>query len=178
MVGSAEGQWQFIRRDERKIDFVSMTMFANDVILYVEDEETDSFFVQRAFKQAEVPQRLIVVRNGREAIDYLSGKDEYADRAQYPLPGLILLDLNMPGMSGLEVLKWIRSTPAISMIVTIVISSSNQEIDVSRAYQNGANGYLVKPGDIDDFIPMACAIRDYWLTQNRAATFPARCFTE
>jgi CheY-like chemotaxis protein len=143
-------------------------MHTDEVILYAEDEETDAFFVQRAFQQAGITQRLVIVRSGREAIDYLAGKGDYADRTRHPFPSLVLLDLNMPGVSGLEVLKWIRATPALCTLVTLVLTSSNQNIDVRRAYQQGANGYLVKPGDIDSILIMARAIKDYWLTQNRA----------
>lgn len=143
-------------------------MQADEAILYAEDEETDAFFVERAFKQAGISQRLVVVRSGQEAIDYLAGRGDYADRARHPLPRLVLLDLNMPGVSGLEVLKWIRTTPAVCTLVTIMLTSSNQDVDVHRAYQQGANGYLVKPADIHSLLSMAHAIRDYWLTQNRA----------
>lgn len=143
-------------------------MQSNDVILYAEDEETDAFFVQRAFNKTGITQRLVVVPSGQHAIDYLAGKGDYADRTRHPLPSLVLLDLNMPGVSGLDVLKWIRATPSVCTLITLVLTSSNQDIDVHRAYQQGANGYLVKPGDVDSILPIARAIKDYWLTQNRA----------
>jgi CheY-like chemotaxis protein len=144
-------------------------MSVDQVILYAEDEESDAFFVQRAFKQADISQRIVVVPSGTAAMDYLSGAGEYADRSRYPLPCLVLLDLNMPGVSGLEVLKWIRATPTLSTLIVIVLTSSNQESDIHRAYAQGANGYLVKPGDAGEIVPMARAIKDYWLTQNRIA---------
>jgi CheY-like chemotaxis protein len=147
-------------------------MHSHEVILYAEDEETDAFFVQRAFQQAGIGQRLIIVGSGQEAIDYLAGTGHYADRTRHPFPSLVLLDLNMPGVSGLEVLKWIRATPALCTLITLMLTSSNQNIDVHRAYRQGANGYLVKPGDIDSILTMARAIKDFWLTQNRA-TAPA-----
>jgi CheY-like chemotaxis protein len=143
-------------------------MHSHEVILYAEDEETDAFFVQRAFQQAGISQRLVLVDSGQEAIDYLAGRGDYADRMRHPFPSLVLLDLNMPGVSGLEVLKWIRATPNFCTLVTLMLTSSNQNIDVHRAYQQGANGYLVKPGDIDSILTMARAIKDFWLTQNRA----------
>lgn len=143
-------------------------MQSHEVILYAEDEETDAFFIERAFRQAGISQRLVIVNSGQQAIDYLAGKGEYADRTRHPLPRLVLLDLNMPGRSGLEVLKWIRATPSTCTLVTIMLTSSNQDVDVHRAYQQGANGYLVKPGNIDAILPMTLAIKDYWLTQNRA----------
>jgi CheY-like chemotaxis protein len=142
-------------------------MQSHDVILYAEDEETDAFFLQRAFEQAGIGQRLVIVGSGQEAINYLEGKGDYADRTQHPFPSLALLDLNMPGISGLEVLKWIRAKPNLCTLVTLVLTSSNQDTDVHRAYRQGANGYLVKPGDIDSLLTMARAIKEYWLTQNR-----------
>jgi CheY-like chemotaxis protein len=142
-------------------------MSHEQVILYAEDEETDAFFVERAFKQAGINERIMVVPSGKAAIEYLSGGGEYADRTRHPLPCLVLLDLNMPGLSGLEVLKWIRSTPGICTLVVLMLTSSNQDADIHSAYTQGANGYLVKPGDIGAIIPMARAIKDYWLTQNR-----------
>ena len=148
-------------------------MHSHEVILYAEDEESDAFFVERAFKKTGVGQRLVIVPSGQEAIDYLAGKGDYADRTRHPLPILVLLDLNMPGVPGLDVLKWIRTTPSVCTLVTIVLTSSNQDVDVHRAYQQGANGYLVKPGDIDSMLPMVRAIKDYWLTQNRATASSA-----
>src|SRR5205085_11582344 len=109
--------------------------------------------------------------NGRAAIEYLEGAGQYADRARYPLPSLVLLDLNLPGTSGLEVLKWIRITPTVSTVAVIVLSSSNQDADIHRAYLQGANGYLVKPGNIDGMVTMAKAIKDFWLVHNRAGSW-------
>jgi DNA-binding response OmpR family regulator len=105
------------------------------------------------------------------AVQYLAGEGKYAARDECPLPGLVLLDLNMPGKSGLEVLKWIRVHPSVCMLPVVVLTSSNQESDIHRAYINGANGYLVKPSKPDEMLVMARAIKDYWLGQNRT---PAR----
>ena len=137
------------------------------VILYAEDNDSDAFLIAHAFKKAGIEHRLEVVPNGQTAIQYLAGEGEYADRAQHPLPSLVLLDLNMPGVSGLEVLKWIRTTPSVCTLVAVMLTSSNQDADIHRAYAQGANGYLVKPGSIDAIVAMAHAIKDYWLTQNR-----------
>ena len=142
------------------------------VILYAEDDENDAFLVQHAFAQAAITQRLIVVPDGRFAIDYLASQGAYADREQYPLPRLVLLDLKMPGVSGLEVLQWMRRTPQVSTLVAVMLTSSNQEADIRRAYAAGANGYLVKPGRIEDIITMARAVKDYWLTHNRVCFGP------
>ncbi len=142
----------------------------NQIILYAEDDENDAFFLQRAFQQAEIQQRLVIVEDGKAVLEYLEGKGRYQDRTEYPLPGLVFLDLNMPGLSGIEVLKWIRSTPSVCTVPVVVLSSSNQDRDIHRAYAQGANGYLVKPGKLEEFAVMAKSIKDYWLTQNRASS--------
>jgi CheY-like chemotaxis protein len=139
-----------------------------DIILYAEDDENDAFLIERAFKKAGISNRLVVVSDGNAAVEYLAGEGKYAARDTYPLPGLILLDLNIPGKSGLEVLKWIRVHPLVSMLLVVVLTSSNQESDIHRAYIQGTNGYLVKPRTPDEMLVMARAIKDYWLTLNRA----------
>ena len=139
-------------------------------ILYAEDDQNDVFFMQRAFKQAGIITPLHIVTNGMLAIDYLAGCGPYANREQHPIPGLVLLDLNMPGKSGLDVLKWIRTQPSISTLPIVVITSSNQDSDIHRAYLLGANGYLIKPGKPDELLVMVKGIKDYWLAQNRSPT--------
>jgi len=137
-------------------------------ILYAEDEEDDVFFLKSAFAQAGIAHPLRVVADGQLAINYLSGLPPYTDRVQHPLPCLVLLDIKMPNQSGIEVLKWMRANPAFSSIPVIMLSSSNGDADIHRAYIQGANGYLVKPGKREELLSMVKAIRDYWLLQNRA----------
>ena len=142
---------------------------SNQVIVYVEDDENDAFLFRHACKKAAVQHEIVVFCNGKSAIDYLSGVGPYADRAAHPLPFLLLLDLNMPGVvSGWDVLKWVRNSPSISTLITVILTSSNQTSDIRRAYMEGANAYLVKPIDIDERIVMVRAIKDFWLFQNRA----------
>jgi CheY-like chemotaxis protein len=141
----------------------------SQVILYVEDDDNDAFFVKRAFEQAGISQRLVIVEDGKAAIAYIGGTGAYTDRKQHPPPCLVLLDLKMSGISGIEVLKWIRTTPSFCALPVVVLTSSNHEGDVHRAYMQGANGYLVKPRKLEEFVTMARAIKDYWLTQNRAS---------
>jgi CheY-like chemotaxis protein len=136
-------------------------------VLYAEDEENDAFFLKRAFKQAQIPNPLVVLPDGQAAIDYVSGTGLFTDRSQYPLPELLLLDLKMPKKSGLEVLTWIRQEPALSYLPVIILTSSMQEDDISQAYHHGANAYLVKPSDPDALQVMVRAIQDFWLKQNR-----------
>jgi CheY-like chemotaxis protein len=146
-------------------------MHTANVILYAEDDESDGYLFQSAFRQAGITQPLVVVRSGKAVIDYLSGNGDYANRTQYPFPCLVLLDVKMPGMSGMEVLKWIRRTPNVSTLVVVMLTSSNQDADIHRAYVQGANGYLVKPTRIEEMIAMAKAIHDYWLMQNRPSAW-------
>ena len=138
-------------------------------ILYAEDEENDAFFLKRAFKQASIPHPLVVVSDGQEAIDYCSGSGRYTNRNEYPLPCLVLLDLNMPRKSGLEVLEWIRKEPSVRTLPVIVLTSSLQDSDVYRAYTHGANAYVAKPSQPDGLIALAQTVKDFWLTLNRTA---------
>src|ERR1700733_1780773 len=104
-------------------------MATQKLVLYAEDEENDVILMRLAFKQASIGHRLEAVRDGNEAVDYLVGAGAFADRDKYPLPSLILLDLKMPGRSGHDVLKFIRTQPAICTLPVIVLTSSNQESD-------------------------------------------------
>lgn len=136
-------------------------------VLYAEDEANDAFFLQRAFARAGVEQKLIVVPDGQEAIDYFSGAGAYSNRDEHPLPCLLLLDLNMPRKSGMDVLKWVRSDPRFSTLPVIVLTSSLHDADIHRAYIQGANAYLVKPTDPGELVPTVKTIKDFWLTRNR-----------
>ena len=133
------------------------------LILLVEDREDDIFLVQRAFQKAGIKNPLQITRDGHEAMAYLSGEHQYANRSEYPLPDLILLDLKMPGMDGFEVLTWIRQQPGIRGIPVVVLTSSDQIRDVNRAYALGANSFLVKPLEFENYRELSRLIEDYWL---------------
>jgi CheY-like chemotaxis protein len=137
-------------------------------ILYAEDDENDGYFLQRSFRQGGITNRLIVVPNGQEAIDYCSGLGRYADRSEHPLPCLMLLDLHMPKKSGMEVLSWVRGESPLRTLPVIILTSSLQDTDIEAAYLAGANAYLVKPSQPDELTVMASSIKDFWLRQNRA----------
>jgi DNA-binding response OmpR family regulator len=134
-------------------------------ILLVEDDENDVFFFQRAASKAGLLNTIRVARDGQEAIDYLQGVGKFAERAQFPLPCLIMLDLKLPFVMGLDVLKWIRQQPSLAPIV-LILSSSREEADIATAYRLGAQGYLVKPAETDKLVDMVKAINEFWLTQN------------
>ena len=135
-------------------------------VLYAEDEEDDVFLLRHAFKEAGISNALTSVPDGEAALQYLSGSGDYSDRSRYPLPILLLLDVNMPMVSGLEVLQWVRAQPSLRLLPVLILSSSSQDSDVRRAYELGANGYLVKPSALEALLNTSRAIRDFWLIQN------------
>ena len=142
----------------------------NYCILLVEDDANDILFVQRAFRQANLTNALHIVKDGDQAIDYLIGNNEYANRDLYPIPVLILLDLKLPRLSGLEVLEWIKKHPTLRRIPVVVLTSSKENIDVNRAYDIGANSYLVKPVKFETLTQMIEIIDAYWLKLNQYPT--------
>jgi DNA-binding response OmpR family regulator len=136
-------------------------------VLYVEDDENDVIFLRMAFENAQVLNPLQVVSDGRLAMDYLLGIEPYSNRDEFPLPCLVLLDIKLPKKSGLEVLQWMRVTPEFVSVPVIILSSSSSNEDIHRAYAQGSNGYLVKPGSPKELLVLAKAIKDYWLDHNR-----------
>ena len=135
----------------------------NETILLVEDDENDVFFTKRAFKEAGIVNPVQVAQDGKEAMDRLSGGGEYADRGQFPLPHVVLLDLKLPQVMGLEVLKWVREQPGLKNLIVIILSSSQVRQDIDRAYQFGANAFLVKPTSPTKLREMAAGIKLFWL---------------
>jgi CheY-like chemotaxis protein len=135
-------------------------------ILVVDDDPNDLVLLQRAFQKARQTSPLHFAKDGEEAIAYLSGQGGYGDRHQHPLPALVLLDLKMPRKSGLEVLAWIRQQPVLKRLIVVMLTSSNQSSDVNRAYESGANSYLVKPAGFDTLLELVKNLDRYWLALN------------
>lgn len=135
-------------------------------ILLVEDNRMDIELTLDAFHEAHLTNTIHVAKNGQEALDYLFGQDQYADREAYPLPRLILLDLKLPGIDGFEVLRTIKSTPIMKRLPVVVLTSSKEEGDRALSYDIGANSYLVKPVSFDGFLGVVRQIEGYWLTLN------------
>jgi CheY-like chemotaxis protein len=131
-------------------------------LLIVEDNEDDIFFMERIFKQMGARCDLRFVRDGVEAVEYLSGKGQFEDRVKNPLPTIILMDLKMPRMNGFEVLEWMQKQPEIKLIPTIVVTSSTMKEDVTRAYRAGANAVMNKPVDKDSLLQMLKTFHLYW----------------
>ena len=136
------------------------------VILIVEDNEDDVFLMERALKAAKVTSPYRVVSDGEETTRYLKGEGIYADRAKYPYPAVIFLDLKLPYMSGFEVLEWKLKNKELPPTIVIVITSSNEAKDLKRAYSLGASSYLVKPPTSEQLLEIIQAFRMYWLTYN------------
>jgi CheY-like chemotaxis protein len=118
-------------------------------ILYADDDENDRFFMQRAFKKAGLVAHLALVADGSEALDYVWGRSPFSDRAAHPSPHLVLLDLKMPNITGMEALKALRAHPVSAQLPIIILTSSRQENDVAEALALKANGYLVKPSNAE-----------------------------
>ena len=137
-----------------------------NVLLHVEDDPNDVLLLERAFRKANMQVSIQAVTDGDKAVAYLSGAGEYADREKYPLPNVALLDLKMPRKSGLEVLAWIRSQQSVRRLVVIIFTSSRHDEDVNKAYDLGANSYLVKPVGFDMLVEVAKLIQRYWIDRN------------
>jgi CheY-like chemotaxis protein len=137
-----------------------------NVLLHVEDDPNDVLLLQRAFRKANLPINIQAVTDGDKAVAYLSGAEGYSDREKFPLPSVVLLDLKMPRKSGLEVLAWIRSEQRLRRLIVIIFTSSKHDEDVNKAYDLGANSYLVKPVGFDMLVDLAKTINHYWLTTN------------
>jgi len=154
-------------------------MSDHSLILLAEDRDDDILLIRRAFVKGNVLNPLHVVRDGEEAIAYLMGEGKYANRAEFPLPDLLLLDIKMPKVDGFEVLQWIRQQPDLKALRVVVLTSSEEIRDVNLAYQLGANSFLVKPIDFERFIEMSQAIKGYWLWLSRApeTSRPAKTVT-
>ena len=144
-------------------------MKPNYLILVVEDDDSDFFLLERAFRKNKIENPIVRVKDGLEGLHYLQGSGDYTDRDKFPFPDVIILDLKTPRMSGLELLAWIREHPECRVIPTIIMSSSQQDVDVSRAYELGANTYFVKPTTFEDLIELTKTIQDYWHKGQRPA---------
>ncbi len=141
-------------------------------ILLAEDSEDDIFLMERAFKKAKLSNPLRVVSDGEQALAYLKGEGVYADRDKYPFPALLLLDIKMPRMNGLELLQAIRKDPQLRRLVVIFLTASNLDQDVNRAFDLQANSYLVKPSDTDGMVDTLDRMKDYWLRINQYPLCP------
>jgi CheY-like chemotaxis protein len=149
------------------------TKSVEDLVLLVEDDPYDAKLIVRAVEKARFLNPIETVADGEAAVAYLSGQPPYDDRARYPLPVLILLDLKLPKLDGFEVLRWIRGLPLLRRIPVVVLTSSSLSADVGRAYDLGANSYLVKPVGTNELIDLLKTIELYWLVTNAKPSLEA-----
>lgn len=133
------------------------------VILMAEDDADDRLLAEEAMIESRVLNDLHFVENGVELLDYLYGKDRFADRNQYPLPSLILLDLNMPLMDGREALQSIKNDPVLKRIPVVILTTSKTEEDMLKGYDLGAASYITKPVTFDVLVELMRALGNYWV---------------
>ena len=138
-------------------------------ILLVEDNPDDEEFTLRALKRANVTNEIVVVRDGSEAIEYLYGTDRYAGRDLDSMPGVVLLDLKLPKLSGIDVLRRIRSESLTQLIPVVILTSSNEDEDMLKSYEFGANSYVRKPVEFAAFANAVARLGVYWMLLNESA---------
>jgi two-component system response regulator len=138
----------------------------NKTILLVEDNPDDEALTLRALKRNNILNEVVVARDGAEALDYLFGQGAYTDRAGGKLPEVVLLDLKLPKLDGLEVLRRIRSEPLTRRLAVVILTSSNEERDIIAGYDLGANSYIRKPVDFNQFMEAVRQLGVYWLVLN------------
>lgn len=131
------------------------------VILLVDDNPHDVVLIRLAFRRVGIIDTIHLVKDGTEAMRYINGEGAYADRHQFPLPTLVLLDLKMPQTSGFDVLQWIREQPELANVIVVVMSGSKNDQDIDRAYALGANSYLIKPTRFEEMVKMMETLKDY-----------------
>lgn len=135
----------------------------NIPVLLVEDDDDDVRLTQRAFVKGKILNKLYVVRDGEEAMEFLEHRGRYTDRVSAPLPGVILLDLNMPLMNGREVLRRIKSNESLRHVPVIILTTSDQEEDIWDCYEHGANTFITKPVRFSNFLEAVVTLGKYWL---------------
>lgn len=131
-------------------------------ILLAEDDEDDYLLIAEALKESRLANRMFWVKDGEQLLDYLHRRGNYADPAESPVPGIILLDLNMPRKDGREALEEIKSEPALRRIPIIILTTSQAEEDILRSYDLGVNSFIRKPVQFEDFVEMVKVLGKYW----------------
>jgi len=140
-----------------------MDKFARPItVLYADDDPEDRMLVKEAWQESRIANELHFVEDGEELLDYLYRRGKYAGLAEMPLPGMILLDLNMPRMDGREALQHIKADPRLRLIPTVVLTTSKAEEDIFRAYDLGVNSFIVKPVTFQSLVDLTLAFGRYW----------------
>jgi CheY-like chemotaxis protein len=164
ILGSLNG---FSGRPAYCISHCAFLIFGWDVnneftVLLAEDDPNDRRLFRLALRRTQKPIQVYEVADGMEVIQYLKGEDKFANRDKFPFPNLLILDLKMPRMTGLEVLHWLRHKPEFARLCTVMLSGSGLDKDVAEAYRLGVNSYFKKPNDFNHFIKVLNVIFDYW----------------
>jgi CheY-like chemotaxis protein len=141
-------------------------MQKNGIVLVVDDNPDDVLLIQKGFERADFHNKLVNLNDGEEALRYLKGVGSYADRNAYPIPALILLDIKMPKVDGFTVLQWIRQKPEWQCLPVIILSTSFYGPEIIRAYELGANSFLTKPADFNEYMAAIRNLARYWLEDN------------
>jgi len=141
-------------------------MRAEPKILVVEDNPDDVQLLQRLFAKAGLATPLQFVSDGVEAMSYLLGRDQFADRGKYPEPNILIIDLHMPRVNGLELMSWLKTQPDLEHLIIVALSSSADQNEIDRAYHNGANSYLPKTGSAIELERIVQAFCEYWVRSN------------
>jgi two-component system, response regulator len=141
-----------------------------DLIVVVEDDANDEFLTLRTLKKLRLANEVTVLRDGAEAIDFLFQRGAYAGKEPNGTPRLMLLDLKLPKMSGLDVLRTVRADPRFKELPVVVFTSSSEDPDIAAAYEHGANSYVTKPVDHESFIKAVTNVGLYWMITNRIRT--------
>jgi len=139
----------------------------SDTVLLVDDDSDAVILFERAYQRAGIMHPFKVAQSADEAIAYLTGDGRYADRATYPMPALILLDIKMPGRTGFDVLEWIRKSSSVSPMRVVMLTGSPNGADVNHAYRLGANSYVTKPTDLSEFREILGTLCAHWLRDSK-----------
>lgn len=145
---------------------------SDEIILLVEDNPDDEVLTLRAISKKRIANPVVVVRDGREALDYMFGEGIYHERDTRDLPSVILLDLKLPKVDGLEVLRALRSHSLTRMVPIVVLTTSNEDQDIVKSYSFGANSYVRKPVDFEQFTEAVGQLGMYWLLTNQPPPSP------
>ncbi len=140
----------------------------NKVILLVDDSRNDVFLAQRALKKGNIANEVVTAEEGADALDYLFGKGKYAGRDTSRMPVVVLLDLKMPKLDGLEVLQRMRASPLTKLLPVVILTASKEESDILKSYKLGCNAFVRKPVDFDQFVEAVKQLGLFWLVLNEA----------
>ena len=149
---------------------ISTHVLDSQVILYAEDDENYAELLKCTLKQAGINRRLQHVEDGAQAMAYLKGEGQYSDRSKFPLPSVVLADLKMPKVNGIELLHWIRQLSPCPQMPVVILTASDEMSDVKKAYGYGANSFLVKPPHVEDLKELLKMLDGFWLRHNTKPT--------